>query len=741
MRTMKHLHYFLKIFSLLMLLPFSSIAQDKPNPRGKGPLDLPKAHRQLENRDIWMGRSRFDVDYVYAVRSMNDGEHFSALENNKIVKYSFKEFGESSEVIWDGNSENLSVDDYSFNADETKLLIATERQSIYRRSYTANYYVVDLETKKVQALYDKKEQMLADFSPNGNMVAFVFENNIYYKDLMSGDVTQVTADGEVNAIINGSADWVYEEEFEVTKAFYWSPGSTKIAYLKFDEREVPEFTMEYNYGETYPSPYTFKYPKAGEANSQLSLHIFNLKTQKAKEVVTGPYEYVPRMKWTNDDDKLIFLVMNRHQNELNYVMSEVQADGTAEGKVFYTDKSDTYVEVDNNLIFLPDGESFLRTSEKSGYRHIYKVGFDGSEEQITSGNWDVIELKGLGPKGKTIYYTSAEEGAIYQSVYKIRTDGKKKEKLSQQKGHNDASFSEGMKYYINYYSNASKPHEIALFDSKGNQLKMLKDNMRVRAMMSKWDFSPKEFITLPGVEHDLNAFMIKPPNFDSTKKYPVYFNIYNGPGHNTVADKWGGKNYIYHQLLAQRGYIVMSVDTRGTAHRGAAFKKSTYMQLGKLETEDMIAAAKAVQQWSFVDPNRIGVMGWSYGGYMTSLCMTKGADVFKMGIAVAPVTNWRWYDNIYTERFMRTPAENAEGYDDNSPINHVDKLKGKYLIVHGSGDDNVHVQNTLEMVNALVKADKDFDMFIYPNRNHGIYGGNTRLHLFNMLLDFTLENL
>lgn len=695
----------------------------------------------LTNELIWASR-KFSPDYIYSVRSMNDGEHFSVIEGNKIEKYSYTNFDKSVGTIVDGTTlEGITIDDYFFNADETKVLLATNQTQIYRRSFTADYYVLDLKTNQVNVLYKKGAQMLADFSPDGSKVAFVFENNIYIKDLSSNIVTQVTTDGEKNKIINGSADWVYEEEFEVTKSLYWSPKGTKIAYLKYNESDVPDYTMEYYKGGTYPSPYTFKYPKAGEVNSKLSLFVYDLSTKNNTEVIIGNYEYVPGMKWTNDDNKFVFLVMNRHQNELSYVMSEVKNEKVVSGGIFYTDKSDTYVEVDNSLLFLADGKSFIRTSEKSGFRHIYKVGFDGKEEQITTGEWDVIELKGVDETKGTIYYTSAEEGAIYQSLYSISLNGKKKVKLSTKKGHNNADFSTGMKYYINYYTNANTPHEISLNNSKGTELSLLVDNAALKNELAKYALSKKEFITIKGVAHELNAFIIKPPNFDENKKYPVYFNIYNGPGHNTVNDSWEGNNFLYHQLLAQKGYIVISVDTRGTMNRGVEFKKSTYLQLGKLETEDMIAVAKSIQKWSFVDPDRIGVMGWSYGGYMASLCLTKGADVFKMGIAVAPVTNWRWYDNIYTERFMRTPQENAAGYDDNSPINHVSKLTGNYLIIHGSGDDNVHVQNTLEMVDALVTENIDFDMFIYTNKNHGIYGGYTRLNLFNKMLKFTEANL
>ncbi len=722
--------YIAILFIAFIAIPTLTFAQGENDPTPAVP---------LTNKQIWSGT--YSSDYVYAVRSMNDGEHFSAKEDQKIVKYSYSDFENAVGTIYDGAAHSLEFSDYFFNADETKVLLATETTPIFRRSFTANYYVVDLATNKATPLYDGGPQMLADFSPDGSKVAFVFENNIFIKNLADNSVFQITSDGRKNAVINGSSDWVYEEEFSVTKAFYWSPLGTKIAYLKFDESEVTDFTMDYYRGETYPSPYTFKYPKAGEDNSKLGLYVHTLESGKTAEVNIGNYEYVPRMKWTNDDNKLIFLVMNRHQNELSYVMSNIDANGLAEGKVFYTDKSDTYVQVDDNLIFLEDGKSFLRTSEKSGYNHIYKVGFDGSETAVTTGDWDVINLKGVDTKKGLVYYSSAEEGAMNKALYSIRLDGKKKTKLSLRKGYNDAEFSTGMKYYMNYYSNANEPYLITVHNSKGKELSVLKDNESLKLSLGKLRVSKKEFITIKGATEDLNAWIIKPNNFDPAKKYPVYFNIYNGPGHNTVTDSWGGDNFMYHQLLAKNGYIVISVDTRGTMYRGAKFKKSTYLQLGKLETEDMIAVAKNVGAWDFVDKDRIGVMGWSYGGYMASLCMTKGADVFKMGIAVAPVTNWRWYDNIYTERFMRTPQENPDGYDDNSPINHVEKMKGKYLLVHGSGDDNVHVQNSMEMIEALVEKNIDFDMFIYTNKNHGIYGGATREHLFNKLLRFTKANL
>ncbi|MBK7129314.1 MAG: S9 family peptidase [Crocinitomicaceae bacterium] len=695
------------------------------------------------NQQIWASRD-FSPEYVSSVASMNDGEHFSVLEGNKIVKYSYTDFSKAVAVILDGDKlSGITIEDYSFNADESKVLIATKVNYIYRRSFTAEYFVVDIKSSKVTKLYENGAQMLADFSPDGSKVAFVFENNLYIRDLNSEKITQLTTDGKQNSIINGSTDWVYEEEFEITKAFYWSPDGARIAYLRFDESAVKEFTMDYYQGGTYPEPYTFKYPKAGEDNSKLELKIYSLTDGTTRSVNYGGYEYIPRMKWSNDANQLVYLTMNRHQNELNYMIADCAGSGDITGHTIYTDKSETYVEVDNNLVFLENKNAFIRTSEKDGYKHIYLIEMSepAKEFQITKGSWDVIELKGINEKAGLIYYTSAEEGAMYQSLYSIKLDGTGKVKLSAELGHNESEFSNGMKYYINTWSNINTPYKFSVHTANGKLVTTLKDNASLKSKLKEFKISPAKFISIKGADELLNAFIILPTDFDSTKKYPVYFNIYNGPGHNTVIDQWGGSNYYYHQQLAQKGYIVISVDTRGTMYRGAEFKKCTYLQLGKLETEDMIAVAREVGQWSYVDASRIGVMGWSYGGYMSSLCITKGADVFKMAIAVAPVTNWRWYDNIYTERFMRTPAENASGYDDNSPINHVEKLTGKYLLIHGSGDDNVHVQNTMEMVDALVKKNKDFDMFIYTNKNHGIYGGYTRLHLYNKMLEFTLENL
>jgi len=680
---------------------------------------------------------------------MNDGEHFTKInfEQGKfsITKHAFQNYSGEGEVLvaekellYKGVS--IQVDDYSFNADETKLLITTNTESVYRRSYIADFYILDLKTKKLTPLDEKRTgSTLAEFSPDGSKIAFIHSNNIFLKDLISGKTTQITLDGDKNNIINGTTDWVYEEEFALTKGFDWSPDSKYISFLKFNESNVQEYQLAY-YGKLYPEIYKYKYPKAGEDNSKVTAHVFNLTSKKTISLNLGEYEYIPRLQWSNSANQLVIQTLNRHQNHVKYQLADFIGKSLVQ-KVIFEEKSDTYVDIDDNLIILKDGKSLLRTSESSGFMHIYQVGFDGTNKQITQGNWDVIEFLGISDDNQTIFYTSAEKGAIYKGIYKINLNGSNKMALSSETGYNRAEFSKGMKYFVKYNSDANTPSVISLCDANGEELQVLENNQKLRDKMNKYNLSKKEFMTIDGAAGKLNAWMIKPMNFDPAKKYPVYINIYGGPGSNTVTDEFDGNDYMYHQLLAQRGYIVFSVDPRGTMFQGTAFKKSTYLQMGKLELEDFIAAAKELCKMTFVDKNRIGIQGWSYGGYMTSLAMTKGADYFKMGIAVAPVTNWRFYDNIYTERFMRTPQENAAGYDDNSPINFAKNVKGKYFLIHGSGDDNVHYQNSMEMITALTNANVQFDLFIYPNKDHGIYGGNTRNHLFNMLFNYTLENL
>jgi dipeptidyl-peptidase 4 len=725
------------IFGLFLLLANSVSAQNK-----------------LDIQSIWAAPTFYQKN-VDEVASMKDGEHYSVLEEESgvavINKYSFKTFKKVATVlsgkdIMQGPAP-LPFDSYEFNSDETKLLLTTESESIYRRSFTALYYIYDLKTKTLTPLADsaKGKQQLADISPDGKKVAFVRNNDLFYKDLTTGEEFRVTTDGKRNAIINGTTDWVYEEEFAITKGFYWSPNSQEIAFLRFDESNVKEFQFDV-FGTLYPERYTYKYPKTGEDNSAISLHLYSLASKRSMPIMTGTDTdiYLPRMAWDPIKGYLVVLRMNRLQNKLEYCKVELDPKSQApiQLKPFYTETSETYIEITDDLIFLSSQEGLIRTSEKDGYNHIYKVDYSGKETQITKGNWDVIELKGIDEKGGWVYYASAETGASQKALFRIKMDGSKKTNLSSRKGTNNATFSKGMKYYMNYNSSANLPLYVTLHTADGKELKVLEDNAALVSNLKKYDLSPKEFLTFKTSQDvELYAWMIKPKDFDASKKYPVYLTFYSGPGHNEVTDSWDGPDYGWHQLLAQKGYIVFCVDTRGTMYRGEKFKKCTYLQLGKYETEDLIETAKWLGKQSYVDAGRIGAQGWSYGGYMTLLCMTKGADYFKAGISVAPVTNWRYYDNIYTERFMRKPQDNAKGYDDNSPINHVNKLKGKLLLIHGSADDNVHVQNTMEITNAFVKANKQFDLFIYPNKNHGIYGGLTRFHLYTKMLNFVETNL
>ena len=611
---------------------------------------------------------------------------------------------------------------------------------IYRRSFTAIYYLYDLSTKQLMPLDEKHQpQSLAEYSPDGKSVSFIYGNDIFVKQVANGKVVKLTEDGKRNKIINGTTDWVYEEEFSITKGYDWSPDSKWIAFLRFNEKEVKEFNLTF-YNELYPTEYTYKYPKAGEENSKVTAHIVNVSNGKITPINLGEYEYIPRLSWSKTANKLILQTLNRHQNQLKYHLVDLTGKKMTQ-KMFFEEKSTTYVEIDNNLMIRKDGNSILRASEIDGFNHIYQLDFNGVTTQITKGNWDVIDLYGIDESTNIVYYSSAEVSPMIKTIHSISTNGTNKSLLSLPIGVSDAEFTAGMKFMVLTHSDANTPPVSTLNKNDGSLVLMLEDNKVLKSKLGNLALSKKEFITFDVNGNKLNGWIMKPANFNSTKKYPVYMTLYGGPGHNEVVDAWDNSDYMFHQLLTQKGYIVVCVEPRGTLYRGAAFKKSTYLQLGKLETEDLIASAKELQGYPYVDANRIGVMGWSYGGFMASLAITKGADVFKMAIAVAPVTNWRNYDNIYTERFMRTPKENPDGYDANSPVNFVKLMKGKFLLIHGSADDNVHYQNSMELVNAMVKADKQFDLFIYPNRNHGIYGGNTRNHLFTMMLNFIEKNL
>ncbi|WP_172914014.1 S9 family peptidase [Capnocytophaga canis] len=634
--------------------------------------------------------------------------------------------------------EIKSISDYSFDKNESKILIATNTQSIYRHSFIADFYVYDIKNQTLQRVSDKKIQEPV-FSPDGKSVFFVAENNIYHFDLQSKSETAITLDGAKNKIINGITDWVYEEEFSFVRAFDVSKNGDYLAYIRFDEREVPEFSMDVYGNELYPQQQVFKYPKAGENNSKVSLHIYHLKTKNTVEIPLDAY-YIPRIQWTQENDILSVQTMNRHQNHLK--LQFINASNQLI-KTILEEKDKAYIDITDNLTFLYDN-SFVWTSEKDGFNHIYHYDKNGNlKKQITKGNWEVTEYYGYDPRSRRIFYQSTENGSINRGVYSIDLGGKNKKALSAERGMNKATFSPDFSLYINQFSSATEPPIYTLNDSqKGKQVKEILNNKSLKNNIKQFGFSDKEFTEITNEKGDkLNAWIIKPADFDPNKKYPLLMYQYSGPGSQQVNNVWHSSNDYWHYLLAQKGYIIVCVDGRGTGYKGADFKKCTYKELGKYEVEDQIFVARFFAEQPYIDKTRIGIWGWSFGGFMSSNCLFQGADVFKTAIAVAPVTSWRFYDTIYTERFMQTPQENPSGYDQNSPITHAQKLKGNYLLIHGTADDNVHVQNAMVLINQLVHLNKDFDWLIYPDKDHGIYGGYTRLQLYKKMTDYILEKL
>ena len=726
---MKKIYLF--ILAVTTLIPLFSFSQQK----------------EITLNDIFNTR-QFYPKSIKGFTPMKDGETYSVLEGDSINLYSFESgnyirtLAMRNDMFPEGDTTPVPLTSYNFSPDEKKLLIPTSTEYIYRYSSASEYYVYNLETKAIRRLSAGGKQRLATFSPDGSKVAFVRDNNLILADLDKNIETQVTTDGKPNEIINGTTDWVYEEEFAITQGFEWSPDGNRIAYYHFDESKVPEFKM-IEWGDLYPEEVKFKYPKAGEPNSLVSVNIYDINTQIITPVDLGPEtdQYIPRIIWTKDPQKLAVLRLNRLQNQMDILLADAAGGKT---ELIYREDNPYYIEESNfdNFIFI-DNNRYLMTSEKSGHYQIYMNTIDRSAkfQQLTSDSWDITDVYGYDSKSGLVWFGAASSSPINREIWTVDLKGNMKQ-ISIETGTHKPQFSKNFKYYIDNFSDANTPPVYSVFRSNGKLIRTIEDNQELKSRMREFNFSQKEFFTFTTPEGViLNGWKILPPDFDQNKKYPVLMDVYGGPGSQTVLNMFRPGDFVWYQMLAQKGYIIVSVDNRGTGARGQEFKKMTYLQLGKYETIDQIAAAQYFASQSYVDPSRIGIWGWSYGGFMSTLCITKGADVFKMAIAVAPVTNWRYYDNIYTERFMRKPQDNAAGYDDNSPINHVDKLKGKYLVIHGSSDDNVHMQNTMDLVTALNKAGKQYSMFIYPNKNHSIYGGTTRLHLYTMMTDYILENL
>ncbi|NLP58901.1 S9 family peptidase [Lutibacter sp. B1] len=692
--------------------------------------------------EIWNGT--FRTERMNSLNSMN-GDYYTLLNFNNytrstsIDKYSYETL-EKVETIVDSKDLNelKYFESYTFNDNETKLILGVDSEPIYRHSSLGVFYIYDIASKSLK-LIDSNKIQEPTFSPDSKKVAYAKNNNLFIKNLETNEVIQVTFDGKKNNIINGICDWVYEEEFAFVKAFEWSKDSKNLAFLRFDESEVPTYSMDIVGTGLYPTQQVFKYPKAGEKNAEVTLHIFNIDTAKTSKIDVGNYEYIPRIKWTNDANIVCVTTLNRHQNNLKLYF--VNASNSS-SKIILNEIDKAYIDINDNLTFLADN-SFLWTSEKDGYNHIYHYTKEGVlKTQITKGNWEVTDFYGVNENTNTLYYQSVEDGSINRTIYSINLNGKDKKRLTNESGTNDASFSKNFNYFINTFSDANTPPIYTLYNGEGLQLKEILNNNQLLQQLANYKLSKKEFFTLKTPNGGFNAWILKPANFDANKKYPLFMTQYSGPGSQSVSNSWNSYNDYWYQMLAQQGYIIACVDGRGTGFKGADFKKITYKELGKYEVIDQIEVAQELAKQPYIDKNEIGIWGWSYGGFMATNCLLKGSEVFKMAIAVAPVTSWRFYDSIYTERYMQTPQENPSGYDNNSPLSYAGLLEGKFLLIHGSGDDNVHLQNTLRLKNAFIEANKQFDSEIYPDRTHGIYRGkNTRLHLYNKMTTFIKENL
>ncbi|MBK6929838.1 MAG: S9 family peptidase [Saprospirales bacterium] len=718
------------------------------------------AQKPVTLEDIW-STGALDAKTVPGFRFQDDGAHYTLLQASRIEQYDVRT-GEKTAVLFDAAALPAAIapgwtgtfDAYGFSAGANKILLACGEEKIYRWSSRALFFVYDLKTKKLTALHDGAKQRYATFSPDGSKVAYVVDNDLYYLDLPSGKTTRITTDGRANAIINGASDWVYEEEFTLARAFEWSADNRKIAFLRFDEREVPQYTMELYKGGDYPELLTYKYPKVGEKNAIITAQVYDLPSTRTTAVqipgradAATADDYLPRIAWT-PGGSLCVTRLNRHQNQLQLLLAD-PTNGNC--RTLLEETSACYLDL-REPVFLSDGSGFLWQSEKSGYNHIYRYDMQGRETAaLSKGNWEVTDFYGVDEQNGLAYFQAAAETPMRREVYAVRLNGKHRTKISGAPGVHSAQFSRGFDFFIDTYSAFGTPPQYAVCDRVGRVVRPLEQNAGLRDQQAECGVAPVEFFQVPvknasapggGWSGALNGWMIKPtaPQY-AGQKLPVLMFVYGGPGSQQVLDAWKGANYWWFQMLAQKGYLVVCVDNRGTGGRGEQFKKMTYLDLGKYETEDQITTARYLGTLPFVDPERIGIFGWSYGGYMASLCLAKGNDVFEAGIAVAPVTHWKWYDSVYTERYMRTEAENPQGYADSAPVNLADQIQGKYLLVHGLADDNVHFQHSAEMTNRLIAADKPFDTMFYPNLDHGIRGGNARLHLYHLMTRFLDENL
>lgn len=673
---------------------------------------------------------------IAGIATLKDGENYATIEKEGIVKYSYKN-SEKLGVIVEGNFQS-----YEFSDDESKILLLKESQPIYRHSFLGKFEVKDLKSGKNISLNNGNFVQEPRFSPDASKVAYIADNNLFFQDLNTGKIVQITNDGQKNSILNGLADWVYEEEFGHARQYEWTKNSDALVFVKSDESKVPVMHIPLYENQLYPSDWQYKYPKAGENNSVVSAHLYRLDSGNTIPINLKSFKnyYIPNVIQTAKPDEMILITSERIQNASDILKVDTK---TGSVKKLFTETDSKWVDTDDVTMDFMEDDSFLWTSERDGYKHLYWYDKEGTlKKQVSKGNWDIVEYYGYDPKTKFIYAKTTQNGSINKVVSKIDLNSGKATVISNPEGSNSANFSKNFKYFIQTTSTVKSPATYTLKEGDGKILKVLENNEAQSKKLEQDHFITKEFLSIPNEAGDMmNAWIMKPKNMDPQKKYPLFMFQYSGPGSQQVNNAMDTGNGLWFSMLVQKGYIVACVDGRGTGYRGSKYKKVTYLNLGKYEIEDQIAAAKWFGNQSYIDKSRIGIFGWSFGGYMASLALTKGADVFKMGIAVAPVTNWRYYDSVYTERFLRTPQENPGGYDDNSPTTYAKLLKGKFLLIHGTADDNVHFQNSMEFSEALIQNKKQFDFMAYPDKNHGIYGGNTRPQLYEKMTRFILENL
>ena len=680
-----------------------------------------------------------------------DGVHYYAATNGntRIVKCEYRT-GHEVDTLFDVKTARecdlKSFDGFSLSPDEKHLLIYADSEPIYRRSFKATYYTFEIRRNLLKPLSEGGKQQVAVYSPNGRMVAFVRDNNIYIKKLDYGTEVAVTRDGKRNQIINGVPDWVYEEEFAMTSTLQWSPNDETLAFVKFDESQVPMYAFQLYEGycpaypeyRFYPGSFTYKYPVAGETNSRVSVYSYTVDTRALKEMKLpiSADSYIPRIQFTPDPDRLAVVTLNRTQNEMD-IYAVNPKSGVSKLLLRETDKAWIDEPILDNLAFYPD--FFILASCRSGYQHLYRYNYNGTlARQITRGEWNVTSFLGYDANSGSYFYESNQEGPLYKAIYKINAKGVET-KLSTLKGTNTAVFNPSCTYFINRYSSCSEPLVVTVCDARGKTLRTLEDNAALKTFAAQSQLPVKEFFTCPNAAGEpMNGYMLKPLDFDPSKRYPVVMSQYSGPGSQSVLDDW---KVDWEYYLASQGFIVACVDGRGTGGRSRAYETAVYMHLGKYETEDQVAGARYMSSLPYVDGNRIGIYGWSYGGYETLMAMSTGGGIYRAGVAIAPVTDWRYYDTIYAERFMRTPQENGDGYRQSAPITHAANLKGNLLIVSGTADDNVHYLNTLQYSAALVEAGIQFDSQIYTNKDHHIRGCNTRLHLFTRVCNFFNDKL